>query len=75
MDAVDSVASAVASACRDADLLLIVHCDIGVNAEMLLMRHSEPITLKIFMVTGANAAYISNNEYPTMYKLFFHCVQ
>ena len=60
MDAVDSVSSAisVASACRDADLLLIVHCDIGANAEMLLMRHSEPITLKIFMVTGANAAYL-----------------
>ncbi len=70
MDAVDSVASAtsVTSACRYADLLLIVHCDIGVNAEMLLMRHSEPITLIIFMVAGANGAYISN-EYPIMYKL------
>jgi hypothetical protein len=40
-----------------------VHCDIGANAEMLLMRHSEPITLIIFMVAGENGAYISN-EYP-----------
>lgn len=65
MDAVDSVASAtsvVASACRVADLLLIVHCDIGANAEMLLMRHSEPITLMIFMVVGANGAFIISNE-------------
>lgn len=68
MDAVDSVASAtsVASACRDDDLLLIVHCDIGANAEMLLMRHSEPITLMIFMVAGENCAYILSNEFSTV---------
>ena len=48
--AATSLSASATSACRDDDLwVLVVQCD-GANAEALLMRHSEPITLTIFMM-------------------------